>query len=272
MTPVLSLLTTDACLGRVDHSSFSDQTLMEMIFEEFDETTKQNYKGEDGSYLDVCEWPCVKCDGDERVVEIVEYSHITGTIQLSYLPSKVRALYIQIANLRGSVELANLPESMEVLNLNSNRLTGPIDLTHAPNRMEKIDLGGNQCLGSLDLTHLPETMQDLHLENNKFSGSIDVTHLPRGMRSLQLQGNQLSGSFLAMHISHSLKRLDASENNFSAKAVVDLAATANILLSESGVATVVDQDGNTHPRETVMIGSSFVPNLESVQQPRVQPR
>ena len=247
------LYSVDPSLGRVDYSSFSDQTLMEMVFEGFDEVTKQRYQDEYDTYIDVCAWSCVECDADERVIEVKEYSEIIGTIQLSYLPSKLKALYMQKMQLKGSVELANLPESMEILNLRYNRLTGSIDLTHLPNRMEQLYLKSNQCSGSLDLTLLPESMRFLYLDNNQFSGSVDVSRLPRNMQQLMLQKNQLSGSFGATNISHCLKLLDASRNKFSAKAVVDLLIYADINLIVSGVTAVVDENGNTHPKQSHMI-------------------
>ena len=48
-------LTVDSSLGKVDYNSFSDQTLMEILFNGFDDETKKKYQNNDGTYLDVCE-------------------------------------------------------------------------------------------------------------------------------------------------------------------------------------------------------------------------
>ena len=58
----------DINLGHVDYRSFSDQTLMELLIEGFDENTKRMCQDEDGMYIDVCEWQFVKCNVDDRVV------------------------------------------------------------------------------------------------------------------------------------------------------------------------------------------------------------
>ena len=61
------LLSVDPSLGRVDHSLLSDQTLMEMLFDGFDDKTKNKYKDNNGMYLDVCKWSRITCDDDHRV-------------------------------------------------------------------------------------------------------------------------------------------------------------------------------------------------------------
>ena len=63
-------LSVDPSLGRVDYNSLSDQTLMEMLIEGFDEETKRRYQDSHEMYLNVCELSCVVCDDDERVIEI----------------------------------------------------------------------------------------------------------------------------------------------------------------------------------------------------------
>ena len=63
-------LTVDPSLGRLDYSLLSDQTLMEILIDGFDEKTKKRYQDERGMYLGVCEWPSIKCDCDDRVIEI----------------------------------------------------------------------------------------------------------------------------------------------------------------------------------------------------------
>ena len=64
------LLSVDPSLGRLDYSLMSDQALMEMFIDGFDDKSQKQYQDDHRMFLDVCEWPSIKCDHDERVVEI----------------------------------------------------------------------------------------------------------------------------------------------------------------------------------------------------------
>ena len=93
MFALQQLLSVDPSIGRVDYSLMSDQTLMEMLIDGIDDNTKNKYKDNDGIYLDVCEWACIKCDEDQRVIEIVtsstnEGSNLTGSIKHHFLKEK----------------------------------------------------------------------------------------------------------------------------------------------------------------------------------------
>ena len=219
------LLSVDTNLGRLDYSLLSDQALMEMLIDGFDDDTKKQYQDDHGMYLDVCEWSCIECDADERVAEIVmDNSDIRGSIQLCYVPPKVEEIDIGDmwvnGKLAGSVDLTLLPEGMEVLNLLGNKLSGEIDLTQLPYKMEYLTLGYNQLTGEINLTHLPDGMRGLHLESNQLSGSLVIRGLPQEMNIIDVRGN-----------------------NFNAVAVVDSDTPATIKLKESGVTSVVDENG-----------------------------
>ena len=98
----------DPSLGRVDYSLFSDQTLMEMFIDGFDDETNQRYIDNDGMYLDVCKWSCITCDDDGRVfVILLDNENICGSLELCYVPPKVKVVSITS---------------------NKNQLTGSIDL------------------------------------------------------------------------------------------------------------------------------------------------
>ena len=64
------LQTADYSLGRVNRTTFSDQTLMEMLIEGCSPDSLEQCMGKDKTYLDVCEWPIVQCDTDANVFEI----------------------------------------------------------------------------------------------------------------------------------------------------------------------------------------------------------
>ena len=177
----------------------TDQTLMEMLVEGFDDETKNKYKDKDGMYLDLSEWPCVTLDDDERVTKIdMSNANVSGSLELCYIPPKVERLY-----------------------LGSNRLTGEIDLTR-----------------------LPDIMCGLYLQNNRLTGEINVTQLPGGMTHLYMNNNQLSGSLILKNLPQRLNAIDARGNHFDAIGVVESKIHARIKLEESGVTSVVDENGN----------------------------
>ena len=202
-----------------------DQTLMEILMEGFDDETKKEYKDCEGMYLDVCEWSCVKCDDDQKVIEIdIESSNITGSLELCYVPPNVNVVKIRSwgeGKMSGSVDLARLPDGITEILLYNNGFTGEIDLTHLPGGMTELSLYDNQLTGEIDLTQLPKGMKYLFLKNNQLSGSVVIRRLPQGM-----------------------KMIDLRENHFNAFAVVDSKATdVDIFLSGSGVTSIVDENG-----------------------------
>ena len=223
------LQTADSTLGRVDCNSLSDQTLMELLYEGFDEETQQRYQDENGVYLDVCNWSCTACGADDRVVEIVEYSRISGSLEIRYIPPKVKLRILSCQQLSY---------------LKTDQLTGSIDLTNLPNKMQYLHLQHNLFTGSIDLTKLPEDILELTLNNNRLSGSLCFAELPAKIRCINVQHNFFTGSFVATNLQPSLREICARENQFEAIAVVDSQTKAFIDLIESGVRAVVDENGN----------------------------
>ena len=242
------LFCVDSTLGRVDCRSLSDQTLMEMFFEDFDEEVKERYKDNEGMYLDVREWPCVTCDDDGRVVEISARGLLNGSLQLCYIPPKVQSLSLLSKQLTGSIDLTHLPADMKELQLSVNRFSESIDLTLLPESMENLSLHNNRLTGTIDLTKFSKSMKNLFLNNNRFEGEIDLKKLPEGMFSLYLQENLFSGSFIATNLPPSLMQLGANGNQFHSIAVVDAQTRCFINITHCGVTSVVDENGNEKRR------------------------
>ena len=220
MCAKMLFLTVDPHLGHVDYASFSDQTLMEMLYEGFGAEAKTRCQDSKGMFLDVCEWHSVECDGDGNVVRFYDSHALSGSLQLCYIPPKVKTFTLQFNHTTGSIDLTRLPESMKNLHLCNNRFNG-----------------------SVELTQLPQGIKSLELQGNRFTGEIDLTRLPEGMESLYLNENQFTGSFIAKNLPHNL-RVNARENKFSSTAVVESQASADIFLGGSGVASVIDENGN----------------------------
>ena len=242
------LLSVDPSLGRVDYSLMSDQTLMEMLIEGFGDETKKDYKDGEGMYLDVCEWSGIKCDDNERVIEIdIVKDDLSGSLELCYFPPKVNMVTISPrskSNMTGSVDLTQLPEGLQVLDLRNNNLTGEIDLTQLPDRMNFLNLSNNQLTGEINLKQLPSCMRELHLNNNHLTGEIDLTRLPDGMTELSLEKNRFSGSFIVKRFPPEITTINALGSQFNAVAVVHSKTRAIINLKGSGVTSVVDENGN----------------------------
>ena len=264
------VLTVDSSLGRVDYTLLSDQTLMEMFLDGFDDETKKQYQDKHGMYLDVCEWSGTKCDDDGRVVKMeIDSGATSGSLELCYLPAKMKKLdmssflkskltgtvdlthlpegikYIALYRnqLTGEVELTKLPDKMKSLYLHNNRFTGEINLSHLPDGMECLYLGKNQLRGEIDFRQLSKSMRELSLDNNQLTGEVDLTHLSDGMLGLKLEHNQFSGSLILKKLPHDIRKIDVRENNFNHVAVVESKAHALIMLKESGVTSVVDENG-----------------------------
>ena len=240
-------LSVDPSLGKVDYSLMSDQTLMEMLFEGFDDETKKANQDNNGMYRDVCEWSCIKCDADERIIEInIGSRNLSGSLELRYVPPQVKLLKISSwvkRQLTGSVDLTQLPEGMQKLYLCRTAIKGEINLEHLPKDMEDLSLQSNQLTGEINLTHLPERMERLFLQNNQFKGEIDLAHLPSAMKSLSLENNLLSGSLVIKNLPQGMVMLDVGANHFNAIAVVDSNAHGTIKFEGGGVTSVVDKDG-----------------------------
>ena len=100
----------DSSLGRVDYSLLSDQNL---LIEGFDDVTKRRYKDSEGMYLDVCEWPHIKCDDDEKVIHIdIQTEGCSGSLDICHFPPEVNVVKIRprtTSKITGSVDLAHLP-------------------------------------------------------------------------------------------------------------------------------------------------------------------
>ena len=265
-------LSVDPSLGRLEYSLFPDQTLMEMLIDGSDDETKTKFKDKHGMYLDICDWSCVRCDDDGRVVEtVLDDENISGSLELCYVPPKVKKLSKRssgTSKLTGTADLTQLPEGMQELDLRDNQLTGELDLTQLPGSMLRLylysnrfsgeinltklpdgmswlSLSDNQLTGEIDLTHLPEGMCWLSLGDNQLTGEIDLTHLPEGMGELSLENNQFSGSFVVNDMPPEMSTICARGNQFNAIAVVGTqAAEVLIQLQGSGVTSVVDENGN----------------------------
>ena len=185
------ILSADPSLGRVDYSLLSDQVLMELLIDGFDDETKKMYQDDHGMYLVVCEWRGIRCDQDERVVEVwIDSTNVVGSLELCYAPPKMQEVYIRSgykSKLTGSVDFTCLPEGMKELYLHNNQLTGEVNLTQLPDGMKVLNLQNNQLSGSLVLKRLPPSLRLINVRGNSFNAAAVIDSEAR--TDVYLQGS-----------------------------------------------------------------------------------
>ena len=245
------LQSADTGLGRVDHESFSDQTLMELLLESFPDSAKEQYLDDGGMYLDVCSWPNVKCDANARVTEVSSLPPRNGSVELSYIPRKVKTFVMHHGRNLGTLDTSALPGCLESLYVNGNALRGTVDFTALPGRLVKMSICNNAFTGSAVLNKLPQTLRFLWMQKNKFGGTVCLNHLPPSLETLHMSDNAFCGDFRLENTTETLSYVVASYNSFNAIAVVPKANS--VRFQKCGVESVLDEEGETHEREKEML-------------------
>ena len=230
----------DPSLGRLDYSLLPDQALVEILIEGFDDEAKKQYQDNHGMFLDACEWPGIKCDEDERVIEIkMDNPDVSGSLELCYVPPKVKFLErtswarskltgsadltklpLKNNNFTGEIDLIQLPDGIDYLSLSDNHLTGGIDLTQLPHGIYELHIGNNRLTGEIFLAQLLHGMRGLYLGNNQLTGIIDLTQLPDGLNELHLPNNQLTEGIDLTQLPDGMNELHLPNNQLSGSVVI----------------------------------------------------
>ena len=203
----------DHCLGRIDHKSLSDQTLMELFIDGLDENSKAKYQNDDASYVDVCDWGLVECDADARVVQI-SYQIVSGTIQFSFIPLRVQRIYMGNIGLHGSLETEALPSSVGFFFISNNQFDGTVNFLTLPENLEELNLSTNHFSGSCDMSALPKSMTSFEIQCNEFSGSIQLDSLPHGIIYIDISMNKFSGKLNCCNLPETLRAICHTDNLF----------------------------------------------------------
>jgi len=213
----LSLQSDDAPashLGKIDKSSFSQQTLMELFLDGITKN-KNIICGDCDTPKPVAEWRGVTTNADGEVTMFrTIYCALFGTPQLQWLPESVTKLDMTKNLLTGTLDLSVLPESLECLVLADNKFSGEIALESLHQRMCVLNLGMNQLSGSLKLESLPDNLKELYLDFNSFSGTVCLTNLPASMISLSINDNKLHGGVDLTRLPDGLASLFLGTNGF----------------------------------------------------------
>ena len=246
----LGFVSVDASLGRIDYSSFSDQTLMELLIDGLSEDSKYLFQDGDGAYKDVCDWIIVEChaEGNVNVVRC-GFVQLEGSISTECMPPNITDFDLSSRGLSGSCQVRRLPKSLTSLRIDENKFEGTVDFTGFPEKMHTIVLYSNRFHGSCGFTALPEPLTHLNISHNAFSGAIRLDRLPQGLQCLNLRGNKLSGRIRLLQPPGNLRYVNLSDNAFSGTAVIQRSLPAHHTgLYSSGVRHVVDEHGKAHPR------------------------
>jgi len=215
-TVPLFLVMIDPSIGRVDKSSLSQHTLLELVFAGVEPKEAIYADASD----DVAKWHGVSCNDNGDVIEInfstnslrkihgsidvqwlpatvvsflASWNTLSGTIDMEALPHTLQGLEVDQNELTGSLRLRNLPPPLARVYLSYNRFSGEVDLTNLPPKMSVLSVACNALSGPLDLTSLPPNMEKLYIYRNEFSGETDFLQLPQSLRFFNLSGTKLKG-------------------------------------------------------------------------------
>mmetsp|Transcript_26401 Transcript_26401/g.41088 ORF Transcript_26401/g.41088 Transcript_26401/m.41088 type:complete len:268 (-) Transcript_26401:47-850(-) len=206
-------------VGRVDKSSFSQQTLMELLI---DGVTENKYKvcGKVDEPEDITVWNGVKMNTAQEVTDILWTSMgLAGSLQFQWLPPTVTSFVMSGVSygrgrMSGSIDLTVLPGSLRVLQLNNNEFSGGIALDQLPEALQTLDVYTNSLTGTLNLKELTGCLETLNLSRNLFTGTVCLTKFPRSLRWLALSQNKLCGPVDLTQLPDGMTNLYLFKNNF----------------------------------------------------------
>ena len=172
----------DSSLGKMDPSMLSDQARMELAVTGLTDESCEEFRDNEGVFLDACEWVATKCDSDGNVTGLCLETTYWGTLCLDFFPQSLNDIRISCnGNLTGTVDTALLPPRLTVLHLDDNSFIGSVDMTALPATLEYFDIQENKFSGGCDLTALPSSLEELIVCDNLFSGSLCLGTLPENI-------------------------------------------------------------------------------------------
>jgi len=229
-------MSADSSLGKVDKSSFSQQTLMELFIQNI--VHKELLCRDATEPADISEWTHVDLNAYGEVDAIhwqdtgvegqlgfqwlpdsvrrlcIERNVFSGIVDCRCLPPDLESLEMEMNAFSGSLDLDALPRRLEFVNFNENRLSGEVSLTNLPPQLEILFLSINELSGSVNLEALPKTMDQLFLHDNAFSGTVCLTRLPSSLSLLTLDRNHFCGTLDLTSLPPGMFGLDLSSNDF----------------------------------------------------------
>mmetsp|Transcript_33682 Transcript_33682/g.52658 ORF Transcript_33682/g.52658 Transcript_33682/m.52658 type:complete len:243 (-) Transcript_33682:113-841(-) len=215
-------ISIDSSLGKIDKSTLSQQTLMELLVENLNKSTNV-FLDPNGSYMEVSTWHGVTFRDDS--VKVIDWHfefsdrggscvHPGGSIDLQWIPGTVISFHIGYLKLEGSVDTVVLPRGLERLRLDANKFCGTFLTEHLPRGLTHVGISRNNLSGSLDMTCLPAALREFIALGNSFSGTVDLTKLPGTLEQLSLSKNALEGSVNLENLPRPMKHIELHLNRF----------------------------------------------------------
>ena len=209
---LIVLSTTDTPgIGRIDRSSLSDQSCMELLMASVDDVSR--LRDSDGDYFDACSWVGVICAENGSVVQIrfteagearrrIPFLQVDpdedcvgcgGSISMQWIPPNVTHFTCYRMRFEGKVTTAELPRGLVHLHISENLFRGDFSTKDLPECIESIQIDVNGMGGSLNMTALPHKLRLLDASYNQFSGTLHLHNLPESLQTIKLVGNSFGG-------------------------------------------------------------------------------
>ena len=206
--------TADTALARVDTSSLSDQTMMELFVSEMTDESQREFKDADGNFLDVCSWIGVDCDDECNVTEVnFSNERLQGHVLTQFTPRKTLELnlYNGVAKKTGTLDAASLSETLIRLCIERQDFSGEVDFSSLPRAMVSLEIAESNFSGQANLDDLPPRMELFEIQGHRFHGKIHFAKLPRTLQVIDNSRNALSGALAPEDLPEALTKLCASE-------------------------------------------------------------
>mmetsp|Transcript_6946 Transcript_6946/g.10518 ORF Transcript_6946/g.10518 Transcript_6946/m.10518 type:complete len:253 (-) Transcript_6946:64-822(-) len=182
----------DPSLGKIDKSSMSHQTLMEVFVQNI--THSEKVCGSKENPKSISEWNHVIVDEKSEVIGIDwDFGKLHGSVSFDWLPPTSKRVKMYGNAFEGSIDFCALPGPLEELLIGDNRFCGELDLTRLPPRLVDLDASDNAFSGEVDLTKLPTTLECLNISYNQLLGPLNLKQLHEGMRVLFVRHNDFCG-------------------------------------------------------------------------------
>ena len=190
---MILLTAIDPSIGKVDQSTLSQQTTMELLVENIMNVTKVTGDFEAPNTIDKWKGITLDASGNVKCINWEHQYNLNGPLPLQWLPHTLRGIDVTANWLCGSLDLDVLPALLIEVFLGQNNFEGTVSLRHLPPGLLVLELVGNRLSGPIDLTSLPSGLQGLLLGNNPFEGETDFSKLPDSLMHLTIGNTKLSG-------------------------------------------------------------------------------
>ena len=221
-------LSADPSAGRFDTSMLSDQAMLELLAQGFDEESQERFQ-EGGEFLEFSKWEIV--DFDEYNVFYLDVTPeedlfgddmpMRGVFEAKFVPRKVGVLSIRRCDFGGILDFASLPEMMTMLEINSTPFEGSIEAEALPPELKRVEVHTTKHSGSINFSKLPKNIEYCSFSGCAFTGSVNLAALPTNLRGLNISDNDFSGTADLCHLPAELSSLNLSCNAFRGSVCLD---------------------------------------------------